>query len=71
MARMRVISINRWGSGGIQVNFELVPSEPPTNDAQVTYTRMALPTDVEEFNRLMNTKLYEEYDVEAEKVTTS
>jgi hypothetical protein len=66
MARMRVTSINRWGNDGIQVNFELVP---PADGIQVTYTKMALPTNAEEFDHLMNIRLYDEFDVEAEKVT--
>lgn len=66
MARMSVTSINRWGADGIQINFELVL---PVDGIQVNYTKMALPTNAEEFNRLMNTKLYDEFDVEAERVT--
>lgn len=69
MARMRVISINRWGNDGIQVNFELVPLDPPVDGIQVTYTKMTLPTNAEEFEHLMNMKMYEEYDVDSEKVT--
>ena len=71
MARMRVISINRWGNDGIQVNFELVPLVPPVDGVQVTYTKMALPTNAEEFSRLMDMRMYEEYDVDSEKVVTA
>ena len=66
MARMRVASINKWGEGGIQVNFELIPLG---EGMAVSYTKMATPDNAGEFSRLMNTKLYDEFDVEAEKVT--
>ena len=65
MARMRVVSLSRWGDGGIQVNFELVP---PAEGISVNHTEMAMPENTAEFSRLMNIKLYDEFDIDAEKV---
>lgn len=67
MARMRVVSINKWGEKGIQVNFETIP---PAHSTQVNYTKMSTPDNAEEFKHLMDIRLYDEFDVEAEKVTT-
>ena len=65
MARMRVVSLTRWGEFGIQVNFELMP---PIEGRSISHTEMALPENVE-FNRLLNMKMYEEYDVDGRKVS--
>ena len=66
MARMRVVSLNRWGEEGIQVSFEL---NPPILGRAVSYTIMASPESAADYNRLLNMKLYEEYDVDEEKIT--
>ena len=68
MARMRVVSMNRWGDGGIQVNFELVP---PGEGMAVSHVEMATPDNFKEFSRLMDMRMYEEYDVDSEKVVTA
>ncbi len=66
MARMRVVSLTRWGEFGIQVNFELMP---PIEGRAISHTEMALPESSSvEYNRLRDMKMYEEYDVEGEKV---
>jgi hypothetical protein len=64
---MMVVSINRWGNGGIQVNFELVS---PGEGMAVNHTEMAIPDNLVEFNRLMDMRLYEEYDIDSEKVVS-
>ena len=68
MARMRVISIGQWGEGGIQVNFQMIPT-PSGGRYEVSHTEMALPDNAREFARLMSVNLYDEFDVDAEKVT--
>ena len=68
MARMKVISLSRWGDGGIQVNFEL---SKPQEGSGTSHTEMAMPTSSAEFSRLMAMKLYDEFDIEGEKVTAS
>lgn len=65
MARMRVVSISRWGEGGVQINFDLVEI---TADAGTNHTEMAMPSNSSEFNRLMIMKLYDEFEIDAEKV---
>ena len=64
MARMRVVSLSRWGEGGIQINFELVEV---TEGAATNHTEMAMPSNSSEFNRLMTMKLYDEFNIDAEK----
>jgi hypothetical protein len=64
---MMVVSINRWGTGGIQVNFELVL---PGEGMAVNHTEMAIPDNLTEFNRLMDMRLYEKYDIDSEKVVS-
>ena len=66
MARMRVVSMNMWGDGGIQVGFQLLPQ--PERAYEVTHTEMAIPDNPTEFSRLMSVNLYDEFDVDAEKV---
>ena len=66
MARMRVVSLNRWGEFRVQVGFELIPIDPKL---AVTHTEMALPEKKTEFDRLMAMKLYDEYDIDGIKVT--
>lgn len=66
MARMRVVSLSRWGEGGIQVNFDLVEV---TEGSATNHTEMAMPSNSSEFNRLTSMKLYDEFDIDAEKVT--
>ena len=68
MARMRVVSMQRWGDGGIQVQFELVP---PGEGVAVNHVEMAIPDNFKEFSRLMDMRMYEEYDVDSEKVVTA
>ncbi len=68
MARMRVVSMNRWGDGGIQVNFELVP---PGEGVAVNHTEIATPDRTMEFSRLMDMKLYDEFDIDTKKVATA
>ncbi|KKL07139.1 hypothetical protein LCGC14_2231790 [marine sediment metagenome] len=63
MARMRVIAVNMWGEGGVQVNYQLVPLKERAYE--VTFTEMAMPENAEEFARLMAIRLYEEFDVKA------
>ena len=67
MARMRVISLSRWGDGGIQVNFEL---SEPLDGSGTNHTEMAMPKSSAEFSRLMAMKLYDEFDIDAKQVTT-
>ena len=68
MARMRVISMGQWGDGGIQVNYQMVPV-PSGGRYEVNYTEMAMPDNATEFARLMDNRMYEQYDVEGTKVT--
>ena len=68
MARMRVVSLNRWGDGGIQVSFEMVS---PVPEAATNHTEMAMPENKSEFSRLMAIKLYDEYDIDGKKVIAS
>ena len=68
MARMRAISVNMWGDGGIQVGFQLIPK--PERGYEVTHTEMALPDNATEFDRLVAVNLYDEFDIDAEKVVT-
>ena len=68
MARMRVVSMNKWGEGGIQVNFELIPLG---EGMAVNHVEMAIPDNFKEFSRLMDMRMYEEYDVDSEKVVTA
>ena len=65
MSRMRVASINKWGDGGIQVNYELAV---PEEGISMTHTEMAQPVSKVEFDRLMNLKLYEQFDIDGVKV---
>ena len=68
MARMRVISLSRWGEGGIQVNFELTKV---SEGSATNHTEMAMPSNSTEFNRLMTMKLYDEFDIDAQKAIPS
>ncbi len=68
MARMRVVSMNKWGDGGIQVNFELVS---PGEGMAVNHTEMAIPDNFKEFSRLMDMRMYEEFDIDSMKVVTA
>ena len=68
MARMRVISMGQWGEGGIQVNFQMIPV-PDGGRYEVSHTEMALPDNTKEFERLMDVRMYDLYDIEGTKVT--
>ena len=65
MAKMRVVSLSRWGEGGIQASFELVEM---SEGSATNHTEMAMPSNSSEFNRLMIMKLYDEFEIDAEKV---
>ena len=65
MTRMQAISISRWGTDGIQINYEPVT---PTDGKSTVYTEMALPTNVSEFDRLIVVRLYEQFDIDPETV---
>ena len=67
MARMRVVSISRWGEGGVQINFDLVEV---TEGVSMTHTEMAMPSNSSEFNRLMSMRLYDEFNIDAEKAVS-
>ena len=60
MARMKAVTIQRWGDDGIQVNFELVQ---PVEGAATNHTEMAAPSNAAEFSRLRAIKLYDEIDI--------
>ena len=66
MARMRVVSLNMWGDGGIQVGFQLFPQ--PERAYEVNHTEMATPDNATEFTRLMSVNLYDEFDIEGTPV---
>ena len=68
MARMRVVSLSRWGEGGIQVNFDLVEV---SEGSATNHTEMAMPSNSAEFSRLVTMKLYDEFDIDAKKVIPS
>ena len=68
MSRMRVITLSRWGDAGIQVNFEL---SEPQEGVGTNHTEMAMPKSSAEFSRLMAMKLYDEFDIDGEKVIAS
>ena len=65
MARMKAISISRWSTDGIQINYE---PATPTDGKSTVYTEMALPTNKIEFDRLMAVRLYAQFDIDPEKV---
>lgn len=57
---MKVISISRWGDGGVQLNYEMTK---PEEGLGITHTEMALPSNKTEFDRLMAVRLYTEFDI--------
>ncbi len=68
MARMKIISLSRWGDGGIQVSFELVNA---VEGESTNHTEMAMPVSSAEFSRLMAMKLYDEFDIDGKKIIST
>ncbi len=65
MPRMKVVGINPWNETGVQVSYR---SDPSDKTYGLTYTEQAMPENVAEYTRLIETELHEEYDLTIVKV---
>ncbi|KKK65728.1 hypothetical protein LCGC14_2971230 [marine sediment metagenome] len=67
MAKMRAISMNRWGTNGIQVTYEV---SAPVDGLSTNFSEAAMPENSSEFARLLAIRMYDEFDVDLKKVAT-